>query len=151
MFSDVSTPLAITPLTERCFMSLMTSISSMQSGGLVSPDTVGKRSTITNLAHLCGQHLFQANCSQFLGKTILSSYIKGFISSGSWLLFDKYDSLSPANACFVAHELERINGLIKAFLSKTDQELSWKYPRVSHFRVFKNMTNFLSKNKVKKC
>jgi dynein heavy chain len=89
--------LALTPQTERCFLSLTSALSAVRTGCLVGNSSVGKRQTLAQLAQACGQHLQEINCDSHLNNQTVSWYIKGLASSGSWLLFDKIEQLNQSN------------------------------------------------------
>jgi hypothetical protein len=90
---DLSSQLAITPLSERCFLSFTTSLNAFRCVGVIGPHLSGKRETINLLAQACGQHLKEINCNKNLTVELANVYMKGLVSSGSWVLFDKIDQL----------------------------------------------------------
>lgn len=71
-------------------------LSSYKCGTVIGPDCTGKRQTISLLAQACGQHLKEINCNEKLTTSIADRYMKGLVYSGSWVLFDKVDKLTPS-------------------------------------------------------
>jgi dynein heavy chain len=55
--------LAITPLSDRCLVSLMLAIKLNMVGGLVGPAGVGKSESVRDLAKTLGQSCILFNCS----------------------------------------------------------------------------------------
>lgn len=95
-YCDLSAQLAVTPQTERCFLNLTAAMSTLQAGCLTGSDNVGKQQTINQLANACGQHLQEINCDGYLTSQMVTWYVKGLASSGSWVLFNKMDKLAPS-------------------------------------------------------
>ena len=52
LFQDLSKHLAITPLTERCFLNLTNALSALKCGTLVGGSSVGKNETISLLSQV---------------------------------------------------------------------------------------------------
>lgn len=95
-YSDLSSQLAVTPLTERCFLNLTSTLKTLKAGTLVGPNNSGKRQTLGMLAQACGQHLQEINCDEYMTSRIATWYMKGLASSGSWVLFEKIEKLSQS-------------------------------------------------------
>ena len=93
---DLSSQLAITPLTERCFLNYTAALNSFRCVGVMGSSFSGKRETINLLSQACGQHLKEINCNKNLSVDISTIYMKGLVSSGSWVLFDKIDQLETS-------------------------------------------------------
>ncbi len=51
-YLDLSKQLAITPLTERCFLNLTNALSSLRCGTLAGPNSVGKHETVNLLSQV---------------------------------------------------------------------------------------------------
>lgn len=95
-YVDMSAQIAVTPLTEKCFLNLTSALGALKAGCLIGPNNVGKQQTIHQLANQCGQHLQEINCDEFLTSRIATWYVKGLASSGSWVLFNKIEKLAPS-------------------------------------------------------
>jgi hypothetical protein len=48
----MSSQLAITPQTEKCFLNMISAMTSIKVGCLVGENSVGKRQTLNQLAHV---------------------------------------------------------------------------------------------------
>jgi dynein heavy chain len=111
-YVDLSQQIAMTPLTERCFLNLTVALGSLKAGCLVGPGNVGKQQTVSQLANQCGQHLQTINCDEFLTSRIATWYVKGLASSGSWVLFNKIERLAPAVLSSMAYQLEYLRNAV---------------------------------------
>jgi dynein heavy chain len=86
--------LVITPLTERCYVSLTNALFLNVGGALVGPPGTGKTETIKDLARAMGLPCYVLNCSGGMSISVLGQILRGLVQSGAWGCFDEFHQLS---------------------------------------------------------
>lgn len=82
-----------TPLTDRCFHTLMQAYKYHFFGAIVGPPASGKSETIKSLAKAIAVQFHIFNCTNIISYDFLSQIFKGYISSGAWLCFKNFETL----------------------------------------------------------
>ncbi|OAD53307.1 Dynein heavy chain 7, axonemal [Eufriesea mexicana] len=82
-----------TPLTDRCFHTLMQAYEYHLYGAIIGPSATGKSETIKSLAKAIAVQFRAFNCANILSYNCLSQIFKGFISCGAWLCFKNFNAL----------------------------------------------------------
>ncbi|XP_028405416.1 dynein heavy chain domain-containing protein 1-like isoform X2 [Dendronephthya gigantea] len=86
--------LILSPLTERCFMTLSLALQQYSCGTLIGFNGSGKTETIKELGKLMGRHLVFYNCSRSMATSVITRMLTGMILSGSWVCFKDPHKLS---------------------------------------------------------
>ncbi|XP_071818739.1 dynein axonemal heavy chain 5-like isoform X4 [Apostichopus japonicus] len=108
--------LVMTPLTERCFLTLSMCLRQLRGAAITGATGVGKTETVKGLAYTLGRYLALFGCSPNSDPLAMGKMVQGLAMDGSWGCFDEFQLL---NAQAVAVVLDHVQAVLTALKARS--------------------------------
>ncbi|KMR04766.1 dynein heavy chain axonemal [Lasius niger] len=103
-----------TPLTDRCFRTILQAYRYHLYSGIVGPTSCGKTETVRSLTGALAKLFYIVNCNNSVSYDCATRIFKGVVSCGAWVCFENFDRLKQELLSAIAQNLTQMKQAVSS-------------------------------------